>query len=214
MSLFEEAHQNNGGTSNDDRNHEVQFPTLPAFTVRVEIRPTPEYGQGHFGVFALQDIPRGTKFWKWTDRVKVIPHEELEEYIKTNIIDKDGDDDENNSKIKTFLRQGFVLPPARKNNDVDDGGSTSLGREDQFFYSNPTDGGRFMNHANHSDANCGPDGAIRDIRVDEELTMDYTFHGDPEWYRDICKKYGVLTEAQVAAAAAAASTASPSIPKA
>ena len=73
-----------------------------------------------------------------------------------------------------------------------------------------------MNHANQGDANCGPDGAIRHIRIGEELTMDYTFHGDPEWYRDICKKYGILTEAQVAevAAAAAAAAASSSIPKA
>eukprot|EP00568_Trieres_chinensis_P011553 CAMPEP_0183312600 /NCGR_PEP_ID=MMETSP0160_2-20130417/42259_1 /TAXON_ID=2839 ORGANISM="Odontella Sinensis, Strain Grunow 1884" /NCGR_SAMPLE_ID=MMETSP0160_2 /ASSEMBLY_ACC=CAM_ASM_000250 /LENGTH=45 /DNA_ID= /DNA_START= /DNA_END= /DNA_ORIENTATION= len=28
--------------------------------------------------------------------------------------------------------------------------------------------------------------------------MDYGFHGNPEWYRDICRKYGVQTEAEIA----------------
>ena len=62
--------------------------------------------------------------------------------------------------------------------------------------SNPSDAGRFMNHSNTP--NCGPDGALRDIEIGEELTMNYNFHGNPQWYIDICDKYGVLTERQVA----------------
>lgn len=211
MALFEEAHTNtkkniNNGIDDDNDDHAIsQFPTLPAFTVRVELRTTPQYGPGHQGVFALQRIPKGTKFWLWTDRVEVIPHNELEDYISTHVVARDIDDncdnDDSDNKIKTFLRQGFVLPPSKNDEDG------TYGTEDQFFYSNPTDGGRFMNHANHGVANCGPDGAIRDIFVGEELMMDYTFHGNPKWYQDICQKYGVLTEAQVAAAAAAAAAA-------
>ena len=41
-------------------------------------------------------------------------------------------------------------------------------------------------------------GALRDIEIGEELTMNYNFHGNPQWYIDICDKYGVLTERQVA----------------
>ena len=28
--------------------------------------------------------------------------------------------------------------------------------------------------------------------------MDYSFHGNPQWYQDICAQYDVLTERQVA----------------
>ena len=85
-----------------------------------------------------------------------------------------------------FLGQGFVLSPSK----------SGTGKEDHYFYSNPNDAGRFMNHSNSP--NCGPDGTLRDIQPGEEMTMDYAFHGDPQWYQDICAKYGVLTEAQVA----------------
>ena len=32
----------------------------------------------------------------------------------------------------------------------------------------------------------------------EEMTMDYSFHGNPEWYQQICKEFNVLTERQIA----------------
>lgn len=51
-----------------------------------------------------------------------------------------------------------------------------------------------------STPNCGPDDTLRDVQPDEELTMDYAFHGNPQWYQDICRKYNVLTETQVATA--------------
>jgi hypothetical protein len=172
------------------------FPTLPAFLCPVEIRQTPSIGPGHKGVFALVDIPSDTKFWKWTNRVHQIHKDELHNHIEQNIIiDKkyhlrqSSDDRPAISAIETsssheeairiFLRQGFVLP-----NDPD------------VFCSNPTDAGRFMNHS--PKPNCGPDGTLRLIEAGEELTMDYSFHGNPQWYQDICAQYGVLTERQVA----------------
>lgn len=171
MSLFE------------DGSKEVHhFPTLPAFVCPVEVRETEKYGNGHKGVFALTKISSGTKFWVWTDRVQSIHHAELEDYIAKHI----GSANDNLESIQLFLRQGFVLPSSKE----------GIGKEDDYFYSNPTDAGRFMNHSNNP--NCGPDGTLRDIQPGEEMTMDYSFHGDPEWYQNICKKYSVLTEAQVA----------------
>jgi hypothetical protein len=172
------------------------FPTLPAFLCPVEIRVAPSIGAGHNGVFALVDIPSDTKFWKWTNRVHQIRKDELRSYIQHNVIIDKGDhhqqssDDEppisaieasssNQEAIRIFLRQGFVLP-----NDPD------------VFCSNPTDAGRFINHS--PTPNCGPDGTLRLIKAGEELTMDYSFHGNPQWYQDICAQYGVLTERQVA----------------
>lgn len=157
-----------------DRSKEKEahpFPSLPAFLVRVEVRECNRYGDGHFGVFALEDVPKDTKFWVWTERVVGIPGSELRAYISNEY-------GEDRSAARIFLRQGFVLP----GKDV--------------FYTNPTDAGRYMNHS--SDPNCGPDGTLRDIAAGEELTMDYSFHGNPTWYREICAEYGVETEAEVA----------------
>jgi hypothetical protein len=107
----------------------------------------------------------------WTNRVNGIDASELKQYIT----DTYGDDED---AIQLFLRQGFVLP------------------EKDIFYTNPTDAGRFMNHS--SNPNCGPDGTLRDIQSGEELTMDYSFHGNPTWYQELCKEYGVETEAEIA----------------
>mmetsp|Transcript_28810 Transcript_28810/g.69400 ORF Transcript_28810/g.69400 Transcript_28810/m.69400 type:complete len:112 (+) Transcript_28810:376-711(+) len=97
--------------------------------------------------------------------------------------------------VRVFLRQGFVLPRPPRSSGKDTSDGSRGDHPDDYFYSNPTDAGRFMNHS--KDPNCGPDGTLRDIAASEELTMDYGFHGDPSWYRNICEKYGVLTEAQV-----------------
>jgi len=143
-------------------------------------------------VFSTAFIAKGTHIWAWTRRVNQIHHTKLETYIKDHFFTNDDDDDdthahahanekaqvENISLIQVFLRQGFVLP----NNDA-------------FFNSNPTDAGRFMNHSN--EPTCGPDGALRDIEAGEELTMCYSFHGNPQWYQDICIKYGVLSETDI-----------------
>ena len=157
-----------------------EFPTLPAFLVRVEVKAVPSIGDGHKGIFTLEKLPAQTKIWKWTKRITVIPQSELETYIQNNY-----DIEKELEAIRIFLRQGFVLPNTKEHPNGD-----------QYFNSNPTDAGRFMNHSNTP--NCGPDGALRDIEVGEELTMNYNFHGNPQWYVDICAKYGVLTERQVA----------------
>ena len=153
-----------------EENESHSFPTLPAFLVPVEVRECPQYGEGHCGVFALENIPKDTKFWMWTDRVKGIKSSELKQYIT----DTYGDAFVKSANIswkeyvarcdaiQLFLRHGFVLP------------------EKDIFYTNPTDAGRFMNHS--SNPNCGPDGTLRDIQSGEELTMDYSFHGNPIWY--------------------------------
>ena len=180
------------------------FPTHAAYLVPVEIKETPQYGQGQKGVFAMEGIAEGTKLWVWTHRVLSLHHEDLPAYIERNF----GEDRE---KIKTFLRQGFVLPPSSasetmapptiSNEDLRNDNNDKAKSADDYFHSNPTDSGRLTNHS--SDPNTGPDGALRDILPGEELTMDYSFHGNPEWYQNICAKYGVLTEAQVAEASAA-----------
>lgn len=156
-------------------NDEHNFPNLPAFLVAVELRDTPMLGPGQKGIFATAPISNGTKIWAWTERVQSIHHSVLEEYISKHYSN-------DLEAIQLFLRQGFVLPhPEEKL---------------EYFNSNPTDAGRFMNHSNVP--NCGPDGAICDIQVGDELTMDYGFHGNPVWYQDICHKYGILTESEIA----------------
>ena len=156
---------------------EHYFPTLPAFVVAVEVKDAPQYGKGHKAVYALEDIPKDTKFWVWTSRITGIPSSELQEYINKEFRTDDTDTN-NREAIQIFLRQGFVLP----NQDI--------------FYTNPTDAGRYFNHS--STPNCGPDGTLRDIAKGEELTMDYSFHNNPIWYQEICAKYGAETEAEVA----------------
>ena len=179
MSLFEDTSSRNG-------EEEFHFPTEPAFLVSVEVKTCPHLGDGHYGIFAAQKIPTNTKFWAWTDRVNVIPCKDLQTYIANNF--------KTTEEIQLFLRQGFVLPPSSTSSSEKMDGNG--GHEDQYFYSNPTDAGRFMNHSN--EPNCGPDGTLRDIQIGEEMTMDYSFHGNPVWYQNICKQYNVQTERQVA----------------
>ena len=147
-----------------------RFDAVPAFVVPVEIRAIPEMGVDHNGVFAAVPIKKGEVIWEWTDLVRSIHHKDLDKALESMTT----------SEAALFLRQGFVMP-----NDL------------EHFNTNPKDAGRFTNHS--KTPNLGMEGALRDIEVGEEITMDYTFHGDPEWYRDICAKYNVQTEAQIAA---------------
>ena len=178
-----------------DRSDEPQhiFPTHPAFLVPVEIKDADPviYGEtGHKGVFTTSDIPKGKKdIWVWTDRVIAIHHNKLDAYIEKNF----GNDNKKN--IQIFLRQGFILPQSSPEEGEKQEDSSTKGKEDHYFYSNPTDAGRFTNHSN--EPNIGMDGALRDISAGEELFMDYSFHSNPIWYQNICSKYDVLTEAQV-----------------
>jgi hypothetical protein len=183
----EEEQQDRDATTSDPQQqplaHEEEdaddlhlFPTLPAFTVPVEIRPTPRYGNDQCGVFALTDIPKHTKFWIWTHRVQQIHFTEMEDRIAERF---ESDDVRG---IRQFLRQGFVVPPPY----------------DDYWNSNPTDAGCYMNHSSLH-PNCGPPhGTLRGIKAGEELTMDYSGNGNPSWYVALCHKYGILTGVEVA----------------
>lgn len=163
------------GEQEDCEDDDYMFPTHAAFTIPVEIKPTPHLGEGQFGVFAAQDIPPNTEFWIWTHRVIEIPSSQMGTYISENYRPDDSEG------IRSFLRRGFVLPPPY----------------DDYFYSNPTDAGTFMNHS--STPNCArPHGTTRLIKAGEELTMDYSGNGNPVWYVDLCHQYGILTPVEIA----------------
>ncbi|KAL7453194.1 hypothetical protein ACHAWC_004865 [Mediolabrus comicus] len=183
MSLFDV--QDRGEEDADDT--KTLFPTLPSFTVPVKIQDCPQYGEGHKGIVALEPIPANTKFWIWTDRVKKNHHSELMGYLEeqTRHI---SDVMEKRQAQRIILRQGFVLPSTETSPN-----------QDEYFNTNPTDApGRFMNHS--SNPNCGPDGTLGDIQAGEEMTMDYSFHGNPIWYVSICHQFDVETESEIAAA--------------
>lgn len=163
------------------------FPTLPAFTVAVQVKDMPQYGLGQCGIVALKPIPAKTKFWVWTDRVERVHHSKLHDYLEEQTGDIQDADEKQEAK-RIILRQGFVLPNSKQGDDTD-----------EYFCTNPTDAGRFMNHS--SNPNCGPDGTLRDIQPGEEMTMDYAFHGNPKWYQAICHEFGVQTEHDIAQAA-------------
>ena len=108
--------------------------------------------------------------------------------------------DKQNTQI--FPRQGFVLPPPSSTSeamnptlptqrgiesDGDAASTTTAHAKDDLFHSNPTDAGRPTHHS--SNPNMGPDGALGDILPGEELTMDSSFHGYPEWCQRICAKW-------------------------
>ena len=156
----------------EEQKIEDEFPTLPAFLVPVEVRDVPEIGPGHKGVFALTDLEKGTVTWKWTDLVHTYHHDDLPAMLEAMEKNSSRED------VRVFLRQGFVLP-----NDLD------------FFNSNSGDAGRFVNHS--PEPTMGMEGLLRDVKKGEELTMNYSFHGNPEWYQALCEKYGVKTETQI-----------------
>lgn len=170
---YDEEEEEEEDWEDEDDSH--LFPTHPAFTIPVEIKPTPLLGKGQYGVFAAQDIPRHTEFWIWTHRVVEIPASQMALHIAEHYAPDDVEG------IQCFLRRGFVLPPPY----------------DDCFYSNPDDAATFMNHS--STPNCArPHGTTRLIRAGEELTMDYSGNGNPAWYVDLCHHYGILTPVEIA----------------
>lgn len=139
--------------------------------VPVEVREIPLLGGGQKGVFALQSIPAQTKNWAWTDHIEKIHHSQLTEYISHNF-SKGSEGELDWEAVRIFLRQGFVLPrPLQSDGNSNNAEGDVHDYPDAYFYSNPTDAGRFMNHSNNP--NCGPDGTLRDIGEGEEFTMDY-----------------------------------------
>lgn len=149
--------------------HTISAHPPAAFLVPVAVRPAPQYGEGQMGVFATAPIRAGTPCWQWTDLVRKIHHADVGAMLAAM----------QPHEAAIFLRQAFVTPDDLEHLNV-----------------NPEDAGRFVNHS--SQPSVGKDGALRDIMPGEELTLDYDWHGDPEWYQNVCAEYGVLTEAQVA----------------
>ena len=177
-----------------DAEEDTVFPTEAAFTVPVKIVRMKEYettenesddGDPQYGIVALERIPPNTLFWKWTHRVQKIHYNDLEDYLTHETASLP--ESQQWQAKRRLLRQGFVLP-----NDS----QSQHHNMEEYFCSNPTDAGRFMNHS--PKANCGPTGTLCEILPHQEMTMDYAFHGNPKWYQDICRKYNVLTERQVA----------------
>ena len=126
------------------------------------------------GVFTKEFIAEGTLLWVPT-LVKKYSREEVLLYLS-------GETDREQSAI--WLRHAFVLES-----------------EPEYLCTNVEDEGRFVNHS--SDPNTGfasterPSVALRDIAMGEELTCDYNGLGSPQWYRDLCSSYGVLSTDEV-----------------
>ncbi len=84
-----------------------------------------------------------------------------------------------------WLRQSFVLAT-----------------EPSLLNVNITDDGRFCNHS--SDPNSvyaseeEPSIAVRDIESNEEITVNYSGLGSPQWYKDLCAEYKVIPTDEVA----------------
>jgi hypothetical protein len=144
------------------------------FTVKVEIRPTPHLGENQFGVFALQDIPFGHLIWYFTNILETFHHDELEGYIERNYAEDDLEG------IREFLRRGLPLKVPNS----------------QHFVSAVDGCFGFLNHS--AAPNIHARRAARKICKGEELTIDYAFYGNPQWYADICHKYGILSAAEIA----------------
>jgi len=195
-------------TNDDDYNNNYKFPTYPGFLVPVGMKKSN-------GVYALTKIRKGTKMWVWTDRIVSIFRDDLDSYIETKFGAICTNDDDRRRKIQTFLKRGFVLPRSSssermtpkikssastittvttENTNINENGN-NYNYSDNYFHSFPTYCGRFTNHS--FDPNMGPDGdALRDIEPGEELSMDYSFFGNPVWYQYYCAQYDVSPVAQ------------------
>lgn len=145
------------------------------YLISVELRYINEF-IGH-GVFALEDAPSGTALWSPVLVEKLTPIELTEKLEKLN-----------KESAHEYLRQGFVL-----SSDLD------------HFCVNVHDLGRFTNHSSNPNvgyadfaSNADTSVALRDIKAGDELTCDYSGLGSPQWYKDLCKQYNVLSTDEVA----------------
>lgn len=127
------------------------------------------------GLFALQNIPKGTMVWKWFDENHRF-HDNKEELLET--LDKfETRQEKFDYLVYCYGYNGRVV------HEYDDG--------------------HFYNHS--TAANCAPDEsrdvgvfantyALRDIEKDEELLVDYDKEGYltyPDWFYKIMDEYGV-----------------------
>ncbi len=143
------------------------------FLIAYEVKECEDKVKG-FGVFAKEDIPKGTMTWQPTTLVKKLSVQEVYASLKLMTF----------SEAHTFIKQAFVMPS-----------------EDDKLCINPDDDGRFTNHSSNPNQYVPEGGkeafAARDIKAGEELTIDYSGLACPKWYKELCQKYDVMTTAQV-----------------
>jgi hypothetical protein len=148
------------------------------FNVKYELKDAGVKGKG---IFALEDIPYGTKVWGLVEGNHFIyrNEDELRERIKGL----------SNEQIKHVLNHIWGA----------DDNETVLECNDQAEY---------VNHSSSANLVCGfqlstPQydynscWAGRDIKAGEELTDNYSSYGVPDWYLKICAEYGVETSKDV-----------------
>lgn len=126
------------------------------------------------GVFSLEFVKEGTLLWTPSLVQKYSPEEAAAVCASKS-----------KEEANIWLRQAFILAT-----------------EPELLCVNVTDNGRFTNHSckpNSGYASASmPSVALRDILPGEEITVDYSGLGSPQWYQDLCHLYGVLPTDQVA----------------
>ncbi|CAE8583956.1 unnamed protein product [Polarella glacialis] len=159
-----------GGVDADKR-HGVPPTPPPDFTVPVEVRDAPQYGEGQRGIFALARISRGTVCHRKWGPVPKVHHGSLPAILKAISA----------SDAQQYLRRGCVNPMDPDHLIIDFDSAAC-----------------FVNHSRKPNLDSGGR-AIRDILPEEELLMNYRCHAEPAWYQELCADYDVLTERQIAA---------------
>jgi len=155
------------------------FVSTSGFNVKYELKDAGVKGQG---IFALEDIPYGTKVWGLVEGNHTVyrNESELRERIKGL----------SNEEIKHVLNHIW-------------------GADDNCSVLECNDQAEYVNHS--SDNNnlvCGfqlspPQNdydscwAGRDIKAGEELTDNYACYCVPDWYLKICAEYGVESSKDV-----------------
>ena len=143
------------------------------FLIAYEVKKCEDKVKG-LGVFAKQDIAKGTMTWRPTSLITKLSLAEV--YARLESMTPES--------AQIFLKQAFVMPS-----------------EDDKLCINPNDDGRFTNHSNNPNQYVPEGGkeafAARDIKAGEELTINYSGLTSPPWYKELCHQYGVMSTDKV-----------------
>ena len=176
------------------------WPKMAAgYLVPVNVKPCSDPSRGS-GVFATAPVKKGTLLWQ-PDQVKAVPAEQ----ITADLAAMPHDDAHVRLMLQRYsilflsfrllstwrgllqvlLRQSFVAPSNA-----------------EALCINPSDNGRFTNHSATPNVGACVDHsndsyALQDIAEGDELTCDYSGFVTPDWYKQLCKKYEVLTTQEV-----------------